>query len=118
MPSFSNSPWIRGAPQSGLARDIVRISARTSEGTVGRLVRRRLFHVQTRRKPRRCQARTVSGLTMTSAVRQLFQTRASHTHRRRSADVSRSRENSTNFLNQWGTNGGSRTIWLAGRYTF
>src|SRR5215217_4650128 len=32
MPSFSNSPWIRAAPQSGLGRDIVRISARTSEG--------------------------------------------------------------------------------------
>lgn len=40
---------------------------------------------------RRCQARTVSGLTMTSAVRQLLQSRASHTHRRRSAAVSRSR---------------------------
>ena len=27
MPSFCSSPWIRGAPQSGFASDIVRISA-------------------------------------------------------------------------------------------
>jgi hypothetical protein len=25
---------------------------------------------------------------------------------------------STNFLNQWGTNGGARTIWISGRYSF
>ena len=44
---------------------------RTSGGTPGRPSRRRLFHVQKSRKPRRCQARTVSGLTitMTSAIR-------------------------------------------------
>ena len=28
------------------------------------------------------------------------------------------RVNSTNFLNQWGTNGGARTIWISGRYSF
>ncbi len=28
------------------------------------------------------------------------------------------RVNNANFLNQWGTNGGARTIWIAGRYTF
>ncbi len=28
------------------------------------------------------------------------------------------RVNSANFLNQWGTNGGARTIWIAGRYSF
>ena len=83
--------WIEFIYPTGLARDIFRISARTSEGTVGRPVRRRLFHVQSRRKPRRCQAMTVSGLTMTSAVRQLFQTPVSHTHRSRSAAVSRTR---------------------------
>ena len=33
-------------------------------GHAGRPVRRRLFQVQNRRKPRRCQATTVSGLTM------------------------------------------------------
>jgi hypothetical protein len=46
MPSFNSSPWIRGAPQSVLASEIVRISARTSADTVGRPTRRRLFHVQ------------------------------------------------------------------------
>jgi hypothetical protein len=45
-----------GAPQSGFALDIVRISMRRSSGTVGRPVRRRLFHLQNSRKPRRCHA--------------------------------------------------------------
>jgi hypothetical protein len=38
-PSFSNSPWIRGAPQSGLAACICRISARMSMATAGRPAR-------------------------------------------------------------------------------
>jgi hypothetical protein len=52
---------------------------------------RRLFQVQKSRKPRRCQARTVSGLTMTTAARHSFQSFDSHTHSIRSARVSRSR---------------------------
>src|SRR6202035_2121260 len=36
MPSLSSSPWIRGAPQSGFSRLILRISSRTSSGTFGR----------------------------------------------------------------------------------
>jgi hypothetical protein len=40
---------------------IVRISARTSAGTVGRPMQRRLFQAHYSRKPRRCQAMTVSG---------------------------------------------------------
>src|SRR3977135_4378974 len=36
MPSLSNSPWIRGAPHSGLAMLISRISLRISVGKVGR----------------------------------------------------------------------------------
>jgi hypothetical protein len=36
----------------------------------------------------------------------------------RNFGIPEGRVNSTNFLNQWGTSGGSRTIWLAGRYTF
>src|SRR5713101_2922581 len=43
IPSFSSSPWIRGAPQRGFACAIVRISVRTSAGTLGRPMRRRLF---------------------------------------------------------------------------
>jgi hypothetical protein len=46
------------APHSGFAADIVRISVRTSRGTVGRPTRRRLFQVQNRRNPWRCQAMT------------------------------------------------------------
>src|SRR4029453_14787444 len=38
-------------PQSGFVCDMVRISKRTAVGTVGRPVRRRLFHVQTTRLP-------------------------------------------------------------------
>ena len=59
MPNFCSSPWMRGAPQSGFAVDSSRIRARTSVSTLGRPVRRRLFQVQKRRKPRRCQAMTV-----------------------------------------------------------
>src|SRR5271167_907831 len=36
MPSLSSSPWIRGAPQSGLAPLICRIRSRTSRSTDGR----------------------------------------------------------------------------------
>jgi hypothetical protein len=32
--------------------------------------------------------------------------------------IPESRINSANFLNQWGTDGGSRRIWVAARYTF
>jgi hypothetical protein len=75
---------MRGAPHNGLASEIVRISARTSADTVGLPMRRRLFHAQNKRKPRRCHAMTVSGCTMTSAVRQFAQTRDSQTQRHRS----------------------------------
>ena len=36
MPSFNNSPWMRGAPHSGFSRLIRRINSRTSCGTAGR----------------------------------------------------------------------------------
>jgi hypothetical protein len=52
----------------GLACDMVRIRSRISLGTGGRRVRPRLFHVQNHRTPRRCQASTVAGSTMTSTV--------------------------------------------------
>jgi len=68
-----------------------RISARTSCGTAGRPVRWRLFHVQNKRKPRRCHATTVSGLTMYTAERQPHHACASHAHSMRSTDVKRRR---------------------------
>ncbi len=89
MPSLSNSPWMRGAPQSRFSRLILRISARTSFWTAGLPSRpRRTFHVQKSWKPLRCQAMTVSGLTITKADRQSFQTSHSHTQRSRSAEMS------------------------------
>jgi hypothetical protein len=39
MPSLSSSPWIRGAPHSGLARLMSRINWRISGGTFGRPLR-------------------------------------------------------------------------------
>jgi hypothetical protein len=62
MPSLSNSPWMRGAPQLGFSRHILRIRSRISRETTGRPGRPRwTFQVQNRLKPARCQARTVSG---------------------------------------------------------
>ena len=91
IPILRNSPWMRGAPYSWFARDIVRIISRTSAGTVGRPMRWRLFQVQNKRNPRRCHARTVAGCTMTSAGRHSRQIRANHTQRSRSAAVRRRR---------------------------
>ena len=91
MPSFNSSPRIRGAPQRGFAFAMVRISVRTSAGTVGRPMRRRLFQAHHRWKPRRCHAMTVSGLTMTSAVRHSVQMPESRIQSQRSTFVSRNR---------------------------
>jgi hypothetical protein len=52
---------------------------------------RRTFQVQNSRKPARCQATTVSGLTMANAERQSPQIRDSQTHKRRSTGVNRGR---------------------------
>ena len=60
-----------------------------NRGTMVPSVRpRRTFHAQTRRKPFRCQAATVSGLTRTNAERQLRQRRDKETQRMRSVEVS------------------------------
>src|SRR4051794_29889788 len=67
MPSLRSSPWMRGAPQSGLARLIFRISRRISGGTLGLPARRRDFQRQKERKPARCHRITVSGSTIVSA---------------------------------------------------
>jgi hypothetical protein len=78
-------------PNAGFACAIVRISVRRSAGTVGRPMRRRLFQVHHSRKPRRCQAMTVSGLTRTSAVRHPFRMCESTTQSQRSVLASRTR---------------------------
>ena len=88
MPSLSSSPWMRGAPQPEFSRHILRIRSRISREMTGRPGwPRRTFQVQNRRKPARCQAKTVSGLTMARAGRQSRQMRDSQTHNRRSAGV-------------------------------
>ena len=52
IPSFSNSPWMRGAPQSGLAAAIFLINARISGLASNRPLRFvRKMQVQNRRKP-------------------------------------------------------------------
>ena len=81
----------------GFAVESSRINARTSDATPGRPVRRRLFQVQNRRKPRRCHAMTVSGLTIRTVARQLRQACASHAQRRRSAAVKRKRRRRDRF---------------------
>jgi hypothetical protein len=64
-----------------------RSKVHTSEGEH----RCRLFRIQNRRKPRRCHATTVSGLTTCTAERQPRQAWESHAHNSRSADVNRRR---------------------------
>src|ERR1700737_4303275 len=68
MPSLSSSPWILGAPQSGLAMLMSRIICLTSTGTFGRPPRGRDCHRQYKRKPARCQRITVSGLKIAKAL--------------------------------------------------
>src|SRR3954454_10338041 len=76
IPSLSNSPWRRGAPQRGLFRLIIRIRSRTSCGTRGRPGwPRRILHLQNQRKPFRCQATTVSAWTIMRADFQSVHTR-------------------------------------------
>ena len=64
---------------------------RSNVGGHGRPRRCRLFHVLTRRTPRRCHAIMVSGLTMCRAERQPRHACESHAHNMRSGDVSRRR---------------------------
>jgi hypothetical protein len=90
-PSFSSSPWIRGAPHRGLARLIRRIRSRSSGLIIGRPDRRRLFHAQLRRNAWRCQPTTVSGRTRCSDCRQLVHNLDSSTQKSRSISVSRGR---------------------------
>jgi len=86
IPSLSSSPWMRGAPQPGFSRHIWRIRARISWEIEGRPTWPcRTFQARNWRKPARCQATTVSGLTMARAERQLRQMRDNQTQNRRSA---------------------------------
>ena len=86
MPSFSNSPWMRGAPHM-LAVAMRLISARTSGSILGRPPLGRLRQVQYLRNPARCHSMTVAGFTMISESCHLPQNRDSNAHSPRSALV-------------------------------
>src|SRR5258708_2116809 len=89
MPSLRSSPWMRGAPQIGLSRLILRISLRISFDTGGRPVwPLRTFQVQNSRNPLRCHAMTVAGLTMRRAERHSAQAPQSQAHKHRSNRLS------------------------------
>jgi hypothetical protein len=76
-PSLPNSPWIRGAPQSGFAAAIFITSARMAAVVLGRPERPRAERrVPWRRSHWRCHRTTVSRCTTTSEVRQLRHTLA------------------------------------------
>src|ERR1700730_19008887 len=86
-PSLRSSPWIRGAPHSGLAMLISRISLRISNGTVGLPHRALDFHRQYKRKPARCHLTTVSGFTIASASRTPGRSRSRQTKINRSTEL-------------------------------
>ena len=70
------------------ARDILRIRSRVSRAIAGRPgCPCRTFQVRNKRKPMRCQATTVSSLTMTNAERQSRHIRDSEAQRRRSMEI-------------------------------
>jgi hypothetical protein len=84
IPSCRSSPWIRGAPHSGLAAAIFRTRAMMSALTGGRpTVGRPESLAQCSRKRRRCQRGTVSGVTITSDRLHPAQTLASPTQKGR-----------------------------------
>jgi hypothetical protein len=77
-----------GCTQLRFSRHILRIRSRTSCEMTGRPGRPCwTFQVQNKRKPARCQAMTVSGLTMARAERQSRQRRDRQIHNKRSPEV-------------------------------
>jgi hypothetical protein len=85
IPIFKSSPWMRGAPQSGFAVAMRVTRALISASTGGRPpVEPPESWVQYLRKRRRCQRRTVSGVTITRACRHPAQILASPTQKSRS----------------------------------
>jgi len=84
MPSLSSSPWMRGAPHSGLSRANWQTRSRVRRSTRGRPGARRERQVQTRQKAERCQRMTVAGLTMMRTLRQRDHARERATQKSRS----------------------------------
>lgn len=84
IPSLSNSPRMRSAPQSRFCVAISLIKAMVSAGIFGVEDAALDLYFQKSRNPRRCQRRSVSGLTMKSACFHVSDTRARRTKIRRS----------------------------------
>jgi hypothetical protein len=84
-PSFSNSPWIRGAPQRQFSVAMRPMRLRSCESMRSRPGRRR-EHLQNPRNPSRCQPRwpTVAGWTSTRASLHRGHNRRKHSQSRRS----------------------------------
>ena len=75
IPSFSNSPWIRGAPHIGLDEDNFSTRDFTSASNLGRPgLAPPDFWRQYNLNARLCQRITVAGCTITNESRQLGQT--------------------------------------------
>jgi hypothetical protein len=84
IPSLSNSPRMRSAPQSRLFLAISLINAIVSVATLGLAVLAFDLYLQKRRNPSRCQRRRVSGWTIKSACLQVRTVLARSTKRIRS----------------------------------
>jgi hypothetical protein len=84
IPSFSNSPWIRGAPQRWFSVAIRRMRTRRSASMHGLPGRRRDRRLQHPRSRSRCQRATVAGCTSTSAFFHPGHHRRKHTQNSRS----------------------------------
>jgi hypothetical protein len=92
MPSFTNSPWIRGAPQRRFSVAMRRMRARTSATMRGLPGRRRGRRRQHPRNPSRCQRATVAGWTRTRASCQRGHQRRKHSQSKRPAERKRRSE--------------------------
>jgi len=89
MPSFKSSPRMRSAPHRRFSRAMRWISSIVDAATRGGAAPRRLdFHFHRSLNPSRCQRRTVFGLTMSVASRQVRQKALTNTMRVRSLVVS------------------------------
>ena len=84
MPSFSNSPWIRGAPQRKFSVAMRRMRARRCESIRGLPGRRRERRLQYPRNPSRCHRATVAGWSNSRASLHRGHTRRKHSQSRRS----------------------------------
>ena len=102
IPSLRSSPTIRGDPQHGLARDILRMSCLTSGAVEGRPgLAFPLMRAQCSRKRSRCHAMTVRGCTNTRTLRQSDHTFDSHAHNRRSTGLMRGRTPDCWYTASW-----------------